>query len=265
MKPARRSASARRELEHVLGVSLAGVRQVEAAQVKTTSSATVIFACMKLYRLLGCHGIEFLPEKGARSITVRKSESSTRWCRSCATGGRRRASGSRRRRRQPRPGRPRPPCASVARTGAAVITGEHTRTRRRAPDGLGDAVGDRLAVVGREPGADARLADLHRSRVGDTAVLDRDRLPEPVEDERIRLGQRLGGGEDEDVLLPRPRVVGPVRRAGQDGALVAHGELVVHQIRDASDRLRRHAEPADEHRVGSGGGGTGIGFGCSTL
>ncbi len=52
----------------------------------------------------------------------------------------------------------------------------------------------------------------------------------------------------DDVLLSRPRVVRPVRRAAPDRRAVADDELVVHEVRNAGDAARRDRERLDRLR-----------------
>ena len=71
-------------------------------------------------------------------------------------------------------------------------------------------------------------------------LLDDVLSPELVEvlDKGLRKLRRVDS--EDDVLLPRPGVVGPVHRPGPDGLAVSNDELVVHQVRHAADSLRRH-------------------------
>ena len=87
---------------------------------------------MKSCRLPGAQGVEFLPENGARASTVRSNGTfqaetfSSPHCRNTSASWV----------ASTHPARSILPseatCASVASTGAAVITGEQIRTRRRA-------------------------------------------------------------------------------------------------------------------------------------
>jgi hypothetical protein len=56
----------------------------------------------------------------------------------------------------------------------------------------------------------------------------------------------LGGDDDDDVLLAAPGIVRPVGRARPDGLAVADDVLVVHEIRNARDPLRRHVQTVDQ-------------------
>ena len=57
----------------------------------------------------------------------------------------------------------------------------------RLADVLRDAMRERLAVLGAEPGADARAADVGRARVDVARALDDARLPQLLERERVRV------------------------------------------------------------------------------
>ncbi len=130
---------------------------------------------------------------------------------------------------------------------------EHGRADTDAMPGplhsVGDAGRKRLAVPGREPDSDLPPADVDRGRVDEAALLHRSGRPELLEVLRVGGGHRLGRDDDDDVLAPRPGVVGPVRRARPDRLPVADGELVVHQVRDARNPLRRNLEAVDEARL----------------
>src|SRR5215208_1892500 len=68
-------------------------------------------------------------------------------------------------------------CARVASTGAAVITGEQIRTRRRAR-AMCFAI---RAEAGREPGTHGRSVQAERDRVDEAAAGDLPRRPELLE------------------------------------------------------------------------------------
>ena len=71
------------------------------------------------------------------------------------------------------------------------------------------------------------------------------RVPELLERERVRVRDLRRLDRDDDVLLPRPRVVRPVRRARPDRLAVADDELVVHEVGDAGDPARLDRERLD--------------------
>src|SRR5207253_262428 len=109
---------------------------------------------------------------------------------------------------------------------------------RRGADRLREPVRELLAASWAEPGADARAGDLHRRRVHLAAVPDVAPAPELLE-VVAEAGGELGRVDgDDDVLLARPGVRGPVGRAAPDGAAVADHVLVVHQVRHPRDRGR---------------------------
>ena len=82
----------------------------------------------------------------------------------------------------------------------------------------------------------------------------------------VAIGDSARMDDGDDVLLPAPGVVGPVRRAGPDVFAVPDDVLVVHEVGHAEDPLRRHVEVVEQGRVArAGGGGSGIGLAWSTL
>ena len=93
---------------------------------------------------------------------------------------------------------------------------------------------ERLAVAGGEPRADGDPAGkLDRPRLDGPRALHDAALPELVEPEGEREREAPAPKDaDDDVLLARPRVLGPVHRARPDVLGVPDAELVVHQIRD---------------------------------
>ena len=58
--------------------------------------------------------------------------------------------------------------------------------------------------------------------------------------------------DDDDVLLAAPRVVAPVRGTRPDVGAVADDVLVVHEVGDPEDPLRRDGEVVEQARVGVG-------------
>ena len=114
------------------------------------------------------------------------------------------------------------PCRGTSRSGARAPRRARGRTRR-----------------GRAPRRDPRVADRP------CRCPRRHRVPELLERERVPVGdlRRLEG--DDDVLLTRPRVVRPVRRAAPHRCAVADDELVVHEVGDARDAASRDGERLD--------------------
>ena len=108
----------------------------------------------------------------------------------------------------------------------------------RLADPLRDPVRERLAVLGREPGPHLDPVHVDRPRLDVTRADHVAGLPELVEVEAVGV-RELGRLDDRDhVLLPRPRVLRPVHRAGPDRLAVADRVLVVHQVGDAGNRPR---------------------------
>ena len=102
-------------------------------------------------------------------------------------------------------------------------------------------------MTGREPGTDRdAAAERDRSGLDSAGALDPAMLPELVEREPEREREPLCAEHaDDDVLLPRPRVLGPVHRAGPHVAAVAHAELVVHQVGNPRDPARLDGQRLD--------------------
>ena len=107
---------------------------------------------------------------------------------------------------------------------------------------------ERLAVLGREPRADTRSADIGGARIDVSRALDVATTPQLFEREPVRVRDLGRVDRDDDVLLPRPRVVRPVRRAAPDGLAVADDELVVHEVWDPGDASRLDRERLDRAR-----------------
>ena len=154
------------------------------------------------------------------------------------------------------PGRS-PNSARVPRIGAEVRTGEAIRIRRlRRAEAGGDALGERFAVAGREPGPDGGVTDLDRVGVSPAAPVDVAGRPQLLEVLDVLAGE-LGRLDDrEHVLLAGPGIDRPVGRPGPDGRLVAHHVLVVHQVGDAADALVSIGSSARIAGLVSGGGWT---------
>jgi hypothetical protein len=130
----------------------------------------------------------------------------------------------------------------------------------RPLDPVGDAGGERFAVAGREPGAHLASVHVDRARLHEAALLDRARRPELLEVPGVR-GSDFGGLDDhDDVLAAGPGIVGPVRRAGPDRPPVADRVLVVHQVGNARNRLRRDGETVDQGGLAAGRGEDGRGL-----
>src|SRR5262249_36321935 len=108
--------------------------------------------------------------------------------------------------------------------------GDHRRRDPDAPlgprDRSGDPVRELQATLGRKPHADSiGISGRNLARAPDDPA-----LPELLEVLRVASGQRRGIDDGDHVLLARPRVVGPVRRAGPDGGGVAYDVLVMHEV-----------------------------------
>ena len=227
---------------------------------KETSSATTTLACMKSCSDSGVQRVEGFPENGAEVRIVFRSgifqaltpfvahwwKTSSTCVSSITPAMSQRFSFT--------------TSTSVARIGPEVRTGEAIRMRLRgAAEELRHPVGERVPVLRREPRSDLdpRVEDhgpgLHAPRVLDPAA-----LPQLVQVERERVGQRRRAQDPHDhVLLAGPRVVGPVRRARPDVGRVADDELVVHQVGNAGNGARRHRQGRDrlELRLGRRGNG----------
>ena len=117
----------------------------------------------------------------------------------------------------------------------------------RLPDVLRDPVRERLAVLGAKPGAHLHAVHLQRTWVA-AGMRDLPALPELLEREREGVGDLGRAHGHDDVLLPCPGVVRPVRRPGPDGLAVAHDVLVVHEVGNARDAAGVDRQPLD--RVG---------------
>jgi hypothetical protein len=116
----------------------------------------------------------------------------------------------------------------------------------RVPDLLRDPRRQRIGETRREPRPHLRAVDLNGSRLDEAAPLDVTVPPQLLEVQRERRCKLGGVDGDDHVLLSRPRVIRPVRRPRPERLAVAHDELVVHQVGDARDRLRRHAKRRDQ-------------------
>ena len=103
---------------------------------------------------------------------------------------------------------------------------------------------------GQNHGADASSPDLLGPRVDVARVLDDAALPELAEREGVCVRDLARLDRHDDVLLARPGVVGPVRRAGPDRLAVADDELVVHKVGNPRDAARRDRERLDRLRHG---------------
>ena len=104
----------------------------------------------------------------------------------------------------------------------------------------------RCASFSPRPGQNqAAIAGRDRRRVDLAAVGDLPRRPELLEILEVARGERRRRDGDDDVLLARPRIDRPVRRARPHRGAVAHDVLVVHEVGDAGDRLRRERERLD--------------------
>ena len=135
----------------------------------------------------------------------------------------------------------------------------------RLADALGDPVCKRLTVLGREPRTHFDPVHIDRPRL-DLAGADHvARLPELVEVEPVRVRELLRADDCDHVLLARPRVLCPVHRPGPDRLTVADRVLVVHQVGDARNRASRDRQRLEELRRCLRRRGTGIGPGWSTL
>ena len=174
-----RRAAASVELEHVLGVQLAGVGEVEAADEDACRRRrSPSRACSRAPSRARTASM-ILPENGARVSAVRSSGPfHSAFPFSCHCGAPRR-SASRRRRRRGRPSRRRRPAASVPRIGAELITGEAMRTRRcAAPIAFAIRCASLSPRPGQNHGADAPSTG---ARVDRAAVRDVARRPELLE------------------------------------------------------------------------------------
>ena len=140
--------------------------------------------------------------------------------------------------------------ASEPSTGAAVITGEQIRTRRRA---FAIALAMRCERPSPWPGVNQVRTCCSPTGTGVVWTRPlRSTCPCVQSSSKLVLNLRreLGrGGGNDHVLLVGERVLGPVHRARPDRLAVAHDVLVVHQVGHARDRTRRYAERGDQLRV----------------
>ena len=113
-----------------------------------------------------------------------------------------------------------------------------------------DLLRELLAALRREPGANRPSVDGHGRRVDLAAPLDVARLPQLLEVLAEALGDAFRLDDRDQVLLPRPRVVRPVRRPGPHRRPVADDELVVHQIGPALDTDGPEGKRFDELGLG---------------
>ena len=129
--------------------------------------------------------------------------------------------------------------------------GQHRRAdpnpALRPPDVLRDPARQRLAEARREPGAHPRVSPTRTGFGSTNPLCSTTPFDQSSSKFFVKAARELRRLDDRDhVLLARPRVVRPVRRARPDGLAVAHHVLVVHQVGDAGDRPLRHAERGDE-------------------
>ena len=141
--------------------------------------------------------------------------------------------------------------ASVPRIGADVITGDATRTRPfGGADPVGDPMRELLAAFRREPRPHLHIPDSDRIRRHLARRRDLPLLPKLREVVLEADGDACRLHDDDHVLLPRPGVVGPVRRAAPYGVAIANDVLVVHQVRPAWHAGGLEGQGLDQHRLG---------------
>ena len=150
--------------------------------------------------------------------------------------------------------------ASVPRIGPELITGEAIRTRRVA---VPIAFAIRWASFSPRPGQNQARTVFPSTASGAVSTLPLFSTSRRVQScsKSLAVARRELGRVDRDdhVLLARPRVGRPVRRAGPDGCGVADHVFVVHQVGDARDRGGRERQRLDRAPGPCcGGGGTGI-------
>ena len=107
-----------------------------------------------------------------------------------------------------------------------------------------------LAALRREPRAHLRVANADRIACDSARALDLPLLPELREIFLEADGNAGRLDDDDDVLLARPRIVRPVRRAAPDRVAVAHDVLVVHQIRPAGNGRGLERQRLDQIGLG---------------
>ena len=234
------------DLQHVLGVLLARVGEVERAEEDDVVGnrqlrvhVVVDGARAPRRRALAC---EARPRR--RSGAAAAASTTGRLSGPTAPAPPRSASG------RPRPRRSTFPsaitCASVARIGAAVITGEQIRTRRFARP---------IAFAIRWDSASPKPGQNHgRTSIPSTCTGRGSTLPEvstiPVVQSSSKLRWKAWASSGESITAitfssrdheSSVQFVEPVQTEAQ----VADDVLVVHQVGDPGDRLRRHAQPPD--------------------
>ena len=229
------------DLEHVLRVPLSPEREKLKLPTNAMSSATTTFACMKSCSDVGDHGVDGLPLNGAPSRdALQERDLPSRSRRSSATGRRPGRPACRRRRRRRRSGSSFTTSTSVRedRPGREHRRGDADRARCALPMCFATRCESASPCSGQNQARTCAVADVDRPRIDVAGAARRRRVSQswPKSAARTRRRSPASPTVDDDVLLARPRVVGPVRRAGPDRSLVADDELVVHQVGDARDR-----------------------------
>jgi hypothetical protein len=125
--------------------------------------------------------------------------------------------------------------------------GDPNAARRRA-DALCDPVRQLLAVPGAEPRPHAGPVDVHGTRLDPARRGHVAAVPEVLEVELVRVREQGCVDSDDHVLLPGPRVVGPVGRSRPHRLGVADGVLVVHQVRNPWNAERRQRQRLERVR-----------------
>ena len=121
---------------------------------------------------------------------------------------------------------------------------------RGCADSLRDPMGELVAAAWAKPGPDGRSVHEQGRGVHFPASLDVSTCPELLEVLEVASREIARVDREDQVLLPRPGVGRPVRRARPKRFAVSDHVFVVHQVGDARNRGGGEGEPFDELRVG---------------